>query len=157
MKALISAVLLLFTSFTWAINSNFLFLQQSSTGELIKNKDHSYSLTLRDAPTYISYFTDKPKKQAGILPLSQFIELLTGKNIRNHFSTIPPNATIVMISNSGQSQNFIALLSKPHYVENATITYQLKIMSKDPILTGNMKYINMFIDDVHWQPNRITN
>ncbi|MGQ3889610.1 hypothetical protein ACQUW5_11320 [Legionella sp. CNM-1927-20] len=157
MKALIGNFLLLIANFTWAMNSNFLFLQHASTGELIKNKDNSYSLTLRDVPPCISYFTDKPKKQAGILPLSQFIELLAGKNLRNHFSAILPNATLAMMSTSGQPQNFIALLSKPHYIENNTITYQLKIRSKNPVLTGNMKYISMFIDDVHWQPNKMTN
>ncbi|WP_419419828.1 hypothetical protein ACNVED_00550 [Legionella sp. D16C41] len=155
MRILIGIFLLLANTFVLALDSSFLFLQHANKGELIKNKDSSYSLTLREVPAYVSYFTDKPKRKAGILPLVQFITLLADKDLKNHFSAISPNAAIAMIANSGQQQNFTALLSKPHYIENGTIIYQLKMVSKNPILTGNMKHINMFINDVHWDPTRI--
>ncbi|STX28565.1 Uncharacterised protein [Legionella beliardensis] len=152
MKKLLGILLFLTSSMALALNSGLLFLQSATQGELIKNKDKNYSLTLRDVPAYVGYFTDRPKRQAGTLPLTQFIELWSDKNLKNNFSAVPPNAAIAMIATSGKPQNFIAIISNPHYIEKGTVTYQLNILSKKSILTGSMEHINLFFDEIHWNP-----
>lgn len=151
MKKLLGIALLLATSLAMATNDNYLFFQTASHGTLVKNKDNSYTLTLENSPKYIDYFTDRPERKAGMISLKQFIALWKNKNIKNNFSEVPPNAAIAMKPISGHSQNFVAVVSEPAYT-NSTISYKLTIISKQPIHPGNIAHLNMFFDDIHWNP-----
>ncbi|KTD64828.1 hypothetical protein [Legionella spiritensis] len=152
MKKIIALTLWLCSSFAMATtDNNMLFLQSASAGELVKNKGQHYTLILKKSPDYVGYFTDRPQRKAGMVSLRQFIALWQNKTIKNNFSDVPPNAAIAMKLASGQLQNFVAVVSAPGY-DNKTVSYQLDVISKQPLQTGKIVHANMFFDDIHWNP-----
>lgn len=149
LKKFLGISLLLASSYALAgTESSYLFLQTASEGELVKNKDKSYTLTLKNITKHVNYFTDRPERKAGIMTLKQFLELWKNEQ-KGNFSEVPPNVAIAMKPVMGQSQSFVAVASKPAYANN-TLSYQLNIISKTPLNPGKLAYINMFFDDIPW-------
>lgn len=152
MKKLVAILLLALSSVTMAAASNFLFLQTATKAALVKNADNSYTITLHDLSPYIGYFSDRPVREASIMPLTEFIKLWTTKKIAKNFNEVPPNAALVMMpKNSKREQHFAAEVYEPHY-SNGKLIYKLNILSKKPIQTGKMSHVSLFFDDIHWNP-----
>ena len=153
MKKIIAIALMMVSCFALAKPSgDFLFLQTASKGQLVKNADNSYTLTLKNVPAYVGYFSDRPERKTGIISLKKFLDLWDNNGNAKGFAKVPPNAAVVIKTFFRKPQNFVAIISKPVYADNS-VSYQLKIISKSPIImTGRLTHINMFFDDVPWNP-----
>ena len=151
MKKILGTALLLASTVSMAATDNYLFLQTASQGNLVKNKDNSYTLTLEHSPKYVDYFTDRPERKAGMVTLEQFVQLWKSKAIKNNFSEVPPNAAIAVKPVGGVPEHFIAEVTKPTYSNN-TLSYKLKIISSNKVHIGKLVHVNMFFDDIPWNP-----
>ena len=55
MKKWLGILLMMVSGFAMASKDNVLFLQSSTTGTLVKNPDNTYTVTLKDFPSYVGY------------------------------------------------------------------------------------------------------
>ena len=137
-----------------ANNADYLFIQEAAQGELIKNpKSDGYQLVLTNVPNFVSYFSDRPKRNAGTVPLAKFLKLWgENKDSSNSFSQDPPNVAITLQPGTKREQNIFAVLSNPSYKEGK-LTYQAKILGqKVQLPNGQFNHLNLFFDDIHWNP-----
>ena len=151
MKKWLGILLMMVSGFAMASKDNVLFLQSATTGTLVKNPDNTYTITLKDFPSYIGYFTDRPERKAGIMTIGEFINFWKNKAIKNNFSEVPPNVAFVIKPPVGQPQNFIAEVLEPVYANN-TLAYKVKVIGSKPTYTGKFVHLNAFFDDIPWNP-----
>ena len=152
LKKYFALLLLLSSSFAMATSpGNFLFLQTATSGTLVQNQDNSYTLTLNNLPQYVNYFSSRPERKAGIINLQEFINLWTDSKLKNNFSQDPPNAAIALKAKAKKAQSFVAIVSNPTYKGNS-LSYKLKLISKQGIDTGSLAHITLFFDDIPWNP-----
>jgi len=151
MKKIMMLLLLGFTSLSFASADNVLFFQSSSDGVIAKSGKNTYSLTLKANSGYVSYFTDRPVRKAGTVSLQKFISMWNDKKIKPNFAESAPNVAINLVSQQGKNQNAVVEVSNPTYADN-TVTYQLSMIDKKPLLEGNLKHVVLFFDDIHWNP-----
>lgn len=150
-KQLLGISLLLSSSIAMASSGSYLFLEMADQGNLVKNKDNSYSLTLKDQSKQVYYFTDRPERKTGSISLQQFISLWREKDIKNNFSEVPPNAAITMKDSTGQRQHLFVEVLQPTYSKD-TVNYKLVVLNKEPVHTGQIKDLSLFFDSIHWNP-----
>jgi len=152
MKKMLALLCMLSSSIALASsNPGYLFFQNDLHATLVKNQDKTYTLTLLDAPKYVSYFSNRPQRNTGLIPLNQFLTFWKDSKIKDSFLQIPPNVALAMMPASGKQQNFIAVVSEPAYSDK-NVSYKLTIMGKQPIETGSVSHVNMFFDDIPWNP-----
>lgn len=151
MKKLIFCILFLLANQIYATDTSYLFFQSSSQATLTKLDQNNYRLTLDKLPLYINYFTDRPIRKSGILPLPKFLSLWSNKNIKNNFINNPPNAALALVSNDGKRQDFVAVITNPVY-ENGKLSYQVSTLNNQYLPPENLKYVMLFFDDIHWNP-----
>ncbi|KTD51421.1 hypothetical protein Lqui_0265 [Legionella quinlivanii] len=152
MKKLLGTVCLVVSSYAMAsTQTNYMFFQSDSQAQLVKNADSSYTLTLQNPPNYLSYFSDRPVRSTGLVSLSEFLKLWTDNSIKDNFKEVPPNVAFAMMPASGKQQNFVAVVSSPHY-KNNEVSYKLAIIDKQTIQTGKMTHVDAFFDNIPWNP-----
>lgn len=156
MKKILFICLLVANSVIFAGSHSFLFIQKAEKGNLHKNKDGSYSLTLKDFPQHVSYFSNRPAHIAGILPLQKFLTVWSNPAIANNFSKEPPNVAIAMITKRGYAHTLIGSISSPKY-KNNTISYAVKAFNKFKGSDSDLSYVELFFDDIHWNPGGFGN
>lgn len=149
MKKMMLAASILFSGYANAAQTGYLFFQSDSEASITKNADNSYTLTLQHVPAYVSYFSNRPERVTGLIPLPKFIQLWSNSSGKDSFLSIPPNVAFAMLSKSGKAQNFIATVSKPAYSDDQ-LQYTLNIIGKNKIETGQMAHVDIFFDDIPW-------
>ncbi len=113
----------------------YLFVQTSSSGTLEGDR-----LALRDAAAQTIFFSDRPKRIAGHLPVEQFVR---GWNQGpNSFRDNPPNATLAFVAKDIES----AVVVVPHdpVLTGTTLTYRVRILQGMPPRTFDNA--SLFID-----------
>lgn len=151
LKNLTRIGLILFSSFAFAESNSILFFQTANQADLIKEKGDRYTLRIVKPLEHINYFSNRPKKQAGFLPLHTFLTFWKDKKIPYNFAKIPPNVAITSMLRNGKQQNYVASITNATY-KNKSLQYTLDIIVKKPIHTGQMKHISLFFDDINWDP-----
>jgi len=130
-------------------DEELLFIFHAKDGHLQSIGHGSYELTLYHVDKSITYFTDRPERKAGKMPLSQFLrEWDMGKD---PFKRDKPNAGLVTFSSSSGKNQFDdipVILSDPQYnQQNDRLTFQVKPIEKyQKIPTGDLGESTMFID-----------
>ncbi|MBN1684906.1 MAG: hypothetical protein JW855_05715 [Gammaproteobacteria bacterium] len=124
---------------------NLIFLQSATAGELRESTLHEgyYQLTLYNVAPYITYFTQRPNRNSGIVPLQNFVKAW---NVGpNSFQDNNPNAVIV----AGQINDTInkntppllAALSNPQYDMNKNVLqFLVKPLSTQKLLYKEITY-----------------
>ncbi len=137
------------------------FVQTAHAGKLeaIPGKTGQYKITLYKPGAYVSYFSDRPKRVTGLMPIDHFVKLWSEKDVQNSFAMTPPNAAIEtvavkMIFNRHRF-SIMGSLSDPQYnAKENTITYTLSSLSpRDPqIKETKLGFTVLFIDGLgmHW-------
>lgn len=162
-KNLVIAALLFFCSvFAYANPSdtstqkNYLFLQTAKTGLLKPTQVPGiYQLALKDISPYVTYFTDRPNRMTGLLPMERFLEIWQS-NAKNGFKADAPNVAVEGIKlhavSKDQTIGLVVVLSKPIYDRKTkTLTYTAQALNHEKItFNHNIKLENvaLFVDNI---------
>ncbi len=135
----------------------YLFVESAdkATIKIIPGKDKTYTIVLKNIDPFVTYFSDRPIRDAGELSIEKFIEMWHHKNV-NSFRENPPNA--VLHAKKGgffsdvQVFNFAIIVTEPYYdKKSGTLSFTAKP------LPGNVDslpesetfhHVSIFIDSV---------
>ena len=151
MKKLVWFLFFVISGVSFASSNNYLFFQTASKAKIVKVKDEQYVLTIKNADDYVSYFSDRPKRQAGSISLKEFINMWSNKTIKNNFAVSPPNAAIIVVTKAGERKKVVVEVTNPILQKNR-LSYDLKAIEAHPLPTGELKHVTLFFDDISWNP-----
>ncbi|RUR19205.1 hypothetical protein ELY21_04770 [Legionella sp. km535] len=151
MNRLLLLALMIFCGVAFSADKSYLFFQTATDGSLEKMNNNHYVLTIKQAPKYVNYFSERPARTTGIINLNEFNSFWTNKNIKNDFKSNPPNAAIVLVDAQGNRQDFVAIMTNPQ-LSKELLTYDLQPINSKNVPTGQFKYLLMFVDNIAWNP-----
>lgn len=151
MKKILFIMTLLFSSLAMAGQGNYLFLASGKNAVLSHDKGNQYTLTIIQAQPHVAYFSDRPERVSGLVSNQRFVKLWTDGKLADNFSKMPPNAAVSLISESGNKENFIAVMGKPE-MKNGKVIFKLIKTSKNSIKPIKAKEVVLFIDGISWNP-----
>jgi len=130
-----------------------LFLQQADSGSIVPDNDKPgcYTLTLTNLHQNVLYFSDQPKRKAGRLSITEFLQTWSHDRIK-------PNVAMQAFAVSRadiKEMNTVAVLSNPRYdAENQSMTYTACPISSSKIIAHHhLRSVNLFIDPIpQWPP-----
>lgn len=134
----------------------YLFVQSSSraTVQEIKNQPGTYTVTLERVSPMVTYFSDRPNRDCGIIPMDQYLKLWHYKGARN-FKDNPPNAVLNSIEtgllSSDKVLNFAIQVIEPVYDRKSeTMTFTANPLVGNlneikPLMVLN--HVSIFVDD----------
>lgn len=143
--------------------SAFLFVQQASSGALALGRDTMPDvLVLFGVDDATTWFTDRPRRDAGVMTTSAF--LAAWGLGTDSFREDPPNAALVLESDSGLRTVFAIEVFNPQYDSaTGTLAYHIRPLAGNPpvLLTGSQRHVrespaqfrnvSLFIDpDENW-------
>ncbi len=151
-KKIILIYVLLFSGALCAADESMIFFQSAHQGSLTQLSKNNFILSIKDSSEYVSYLAQQPLVKSGVITTNKFLTLWNNLKIKNNFSSNPPNASVVFVTENGRRQNFIATILNPGYIEGK-LSYQISILDKKPIYTGNLRYISLIFDNIHMSPD----
>jgi hypothetical protein len=87
-------------------------------------KSHSlYQLTVAQT-TGVTYFTDRPQRRSGVMPLSVFVNNWA----RSGFTTDPPNAALVISGAPANRDTFIFRLTRPRVGRHGSVQFTALVL-----------------------------
>lgn len=143
-------------------NATMLFIQSAPSAVLIPNSPQTgtYELVLHDVHNTVSYFSERPNRISGTIPIARFVNFwkLQGPD---GFNTQAPNADIMgtQIHSifSAKNANFTFALSQPAYnAKNKSIAYAAtplqgqQDLPKAPI---KLEHVKLFFDNLAFCPS----
>ncbi len=103
------------------IATSYLFVFEGETAQMapITGRAGAYTFTMpiRSAKHRVTWFTDRPARDAGALPMKSFVALWSRPGA-DSFAADPPNVAINYTSGGGD-RTFIATMSSPRIVQSA--------------------------------------
>jgi len=104
----------------------FSFYGTNATVKRVAGSEMAYdvSIPVDAANSEITWFTDRPNRDAGLMTIKQFAALWA-KEGQDSFKANPPNASIVFGSGQGKPKTAIAKMSNTRLVENPNGNGQL--------------------------------
>lgn len=117
------------------VSPQFLFVQSSESFTYAEGK-----LSLHGVTPYTIYFTDRPVRIAGHVPVNEFIEW--GRDTKDSFTEDPPNGTLSIIA-GGEAKNIVMVL-KDAQLKGDTLSYKISILEGELPNTGGVN--SLFID-----------
>ena len=139
---------------TNAKNVSMLFVQTAHAGKITQASKNNYRVVLKDVSPYVTYFSDRPNRITGVMPLQKFLKVWDKGS--DSLSIDHPNVGIQAILDATEPQQnnqmitSILTLSNPRYdAENKTLTYDAKTLNKnESIPNQQLKYVALFIDNL---------
>jgi hypothetical protein len=103
-------------------SETFIFIQEGSSGNFVKDSSGNYTLTMNDVIPYTMYFADRPGRDVGLAPMDKFLKGFTFGS--SFVAGSPPNAAIILPDGNESSDMVVVELIKPHYNNTTrTLTY----------------------------------
>lgn len=137
--------------------ASYLFVQSALKAdlEIDKTEVDTYTLTLHDVNPYVTYFADRPRRNAGVMPVEQFIKLWDVKGGENSFKKVAPNADLnamVGLSSSNTTVNYAIEIKKVNYDSHSKkLVYTVKSLKGNinpmPKSTTQLHHVTLFIDN----------
>ena len=113
-----------------------LFIQKSENAEIKKTTANKYKITLQNIDSRVTWFGDRPERNAGELNTQQFIDSWK----RYGFKSTPPNAALTGLHN-GERKIVTVELKNPEYNKKEnTLTYTGKKLNHNP--GGNLERLH---------------
>jgi hypothetical protein len=103
-----------------------LFVQSAPQGTLerIQGKPHRFALTLKRIPPDLVWFSDRPHRRFGHVPVAAFVDHWKTAGAGDSFRADPPNASLSL---SARQRAFVIELSDPVYSRKAgTLRYHVR-------------------------------
>ena len=156
LRAVLIALILGLVTISASANSdsNYLFIQNAKSAELIPTaKPGTYQLKLLNIEPYISYFSDRPNRITGLMPITKFLNNWKLNN-PNSFSHDAPNAGFEGVKmhswSFGKDIKLIISLNKPVYDSTEkTLTYTVHSLPNnnfDLTKPNKLANVSLFID-----------
>jgi hypothetical protein len=118
-----------------------IFLQEGASGTFIQDESGNYTLTISNVIPYTIYFSDRPGKDSGFVPLDKFIAGF------NWDPANPPNAAIIIREGDEEEDAVIAQLTSPYYDEtNQTLVYSCKVLSEYQARSERLQEMSQLAD-----------
>ena len=126
--------------------ASLLYVLTAWQGGLVPtDQEGTYTLTLRDPASSLTWFTDRPDRQAGHEDLDTFIS----HTWPAQFSETPPQASIELTDDDGRRQTLAVEMSDPVYDPNAeTLVCTARILEGEAV--GTLHDVSVFVDGVVW-------
>ena len=124
--------------------AQYLFVLSAKSGDIAQS-GQGYTLTLNNVDPQILWFTDRPNRKAGFVPLSTFLASWS-----KGFAGSPPNAALVHVGMvakvAGKNQPMAMELSKPTYT-SGQLTFKVTDLKGDKVNVGTVQRAKVFFDD----------
>ncbi len=105
---------------------SYLFVQNAGSGTFLRDANGSYTLTLEGVAPQTIYFSDRPVRDAGQVPMQTFVKS-SCFDISN-----PPNAAVDVLDEKGEASVIVVELLDPLYdTQSATLRYTARIVPDD--------------------------
>ncbi len=135
--------------------TEYLLVQHGTKATInIKAGEKTFTITLFDVSPHVDYFSDRPNRKAGSLPIQDFLKLWEPKGAKS-FHNNPPNAYFNAMemgtATANNIKNMAIELSNPQYdSQTNTLRYTATPLAGTnmPNASSTFKYITLFIDDV---------
>ncbi len=135
---------------------SWLFTMRAGAGTLEARDDGTYALDLTGVDRRVTAFTDRPDRDAAVIPLRLLLEVWP-----RMFADSPPNAVLAADNPDGTSMSLVVTLSDP-VREGTTVSFTAEIVETNRrarTLTGladidtaapptSFGAVDLFIDDV---------
>lgn len=145
-------------------DESYLFVQTAHSAKIQPHpsKPNTFVITLHAIAPSVTYFTDRPTRKAGLMPMQKLLELWEINN-EDSFKKNPPNVDIsAYLDNENTSQhknknqdpiNFVTILESPHYdAKNKSLSYEIKPVGSTQIpsevLNIPLNHVTLFIDGI---------
>ena len=106
--------------------ASLLFVQMAQKIDYKKTDAASGVMTLYDVPTQTMFFTDRPNRVVGNVPISAFVTRWTTDKGPNGFATNPPNAAVTVFQSDGP-KTAIVELRNPR-LDGNKLSYDVKVL-----------------------------
>jgi hypothetical protein len=104
---------------------SYLYIQSAREAKIQKNLDTgNYEITLKNVDPWVIYFTERPHRDTGFMPVDVFLNIL--KKEGKKFEPKGLNAAIVSLDNKNQHKTvrYVFTLHTPKYKNTHTVVYQ---------------------------------
>lgn len=107
------------------------------------------------ANTHVTWFADRPARQAGMTTLAALASIWTASG----FAADPPNAAVVL-TNRGATRTHVVELSNPRH-RNKQVSFHFRVIpngveagrrQEDPVIPGTYGRAAIFVDDAAYPP-----
>ena len=131
-----------------------MFIQTATSASVhaLSKKKDTYTLTMTGVRPYITYFSDRPQRVTGLLPMGVFVqEWAKGKTLAKD----APNADLVgmvkLNGKHGMKQVAVSLSNPVYRPESGEISYTIvPLNGKQKMISdkANIRHATLFIDDM---------
>lgn len=131
---------------TSVLKENLLFLIHAKQAKVERHESNpSYGkLTLLDVSPGVTYFTDRPQRHSGAMPLEDFLSQWSEG--QKNFQEVPPNAALVFYEGKGAKFHEVSLeLRKPVY-DPTHNQLQFNVYLLDKLEGDVFTEVTLFID-----------
>ena len=115
---------------------SYLFVQTAGSGEF-----DGKTLTLKIVSPITIYFSDRPNRIAGHMPLKKFVENWNKGAVS--FKDVPPNGVLSIFTDKGTSE-IVVTLTKPK-LEGNTLQFEVLILKGE--IPKSFGIVSLFIDE----------
>lgn len=133
--------------------ASWLFSLAAEGGTMEEGADGTYRLTLTGIDDPITAFTDRPDRDAGLLPLERAVQ-----SWPQVFADAAPNAVLIEHTPTGDSDSFVVVLTNPTLVSATSLAFDAALVPSDveptgvnnlyPVPPRAFRAASLFIDDV---------
>lgn len=152
MKKLLCSTLLLSLFTATAVSAkkpanaeDYLFVQMAPTATLSKDQNaDTYKLQLNEASPYVKFFSNRPARITGMMPIDKFLT-----EWQQNFSQNTPNAGVYGIQDQKPISVMVELSNPTYNADQKTLTYTAKPLKNEKSLSTDieLKDAAIFIDD----------
>lgn len=122
-------------------DAELLFVARAGAGDLAV-EDDSATLTLDDLAT-VSWFTDRPARQAGMATLTDALAALGWDESSGAFGDSPPNAELTA-NELGETSVAVELTHAT--VDGGRVTFEVTALTGAPLASATLSALELFID-----------
>lgn len=137
----------------------YLFVQTAKAGFIQPEKTgkNRYKLTVSQVAPHMSYFTDQPFREAGAVPVNEFVANWQAGRQRSKQVEKPNVVVHAVDAKTHKRFNRIFELDHPTYdAKTQSMSYQATLLENQKAFVRpvTMGHTVIFIDDLHWHGNR---
>lgn len=127
--------------------AEYVFIMEAKSGQISKNKNGTYELTLSQVDPKTLYFSERPNRINGFMDTGKFVADWAKQG--SSFSVNPPNVAITHASLDGNQDGFVQAIPlelRNPKVNAGKITFAINNLDKSKIQAQKLTNLKVFID-----------